>query len=162
MCAPHSTKFPFFPLTHTTACQAANLKVTCMSNSNLQSILFMQEVTTHMTLIQILAGIPRHVAQHSDALLSVDRCVVQVVHMDKPHQDKPPKMPTENYNYHHKLVHEWRTDLKPLNVDQPEGPSFQVPSYVLATTSLQMPALPVYPFVLAVSLCVGCWPVGVM
>jgi len=56
---------------------------------------------------------------------------VQVVHMDKPHQDKPPKMPTENYNYHHKLVNEWRTDLKPLNVDQPEGPSFQVPSYLL-------------------------------
>lgn len=46
--------------------------------------------------------------------------------MDKPHQDKPPKMPTENYNYHHKLVDEWRTDLKPLNVDQPEGPSFKV------------------------------------
>ena len=48
--------------------------------------------------------------------------------MDKPHQDKPPKMPTENYNYHHKLVEEWRTDLKPLNVDQPEGPSFKVHS----------------------------------
>ena len=46
--------------------------------------------------------------------------------MDKPHEDKPPKMPTENYNYHSKLVNDWRTDLKPLNVDQPEGPSFKV------------------------------------
>ena len=53
---------------------------------------------------------------------------VQVVHMDKPHKDKAPKMPTENYNYHHKLVNDWRTDLKPLNVDQPEGPSFKVRS----------------------------------
>lgn len=61
--------------------------------------------------------------------------------MDTPHQDKPPKMPTKNYNYHHKLVNEWRTDLKPLNVDQPKGPSFQVPLYLLAMTSLQMPAL---------------------
>ncbi len=68
--------------------------------------------------------------------------MMQVVHMDKPHQDKPPKMPTENYNYHHKLVNEWRSDLKPLNVDQPEGPSFQVPSYLLAMISLQTPALP--------------------
>jgi len=64
--------------------------------------------------------------------------------MDKPHQDKPPKMPTENYNYHHKLVNEWRSDLKPLNVDQPEGPSFQVPSQLLATTSLQIHALPAF------------------
>lgn len=46
--------------------------------------------------------------------------------MDKPHQDTPPRMPTENYNYHHKLVDDWRSDLKPLNVDQPEGPSFKV------------------------------------
>jgi len=35
-------------------------------------------------------------------------------------------MPSDNYNYHSKLVNEWRTDLKPLNVDQPEGPSFNV------------------------------------
>jgi len=95
------------------------------------------------------------------------RCVVQVVHMDKPHQDKPPKMPTENYNYHHKLVNEWRTDLKPLNVDQPEGPSFQVP--LLAMTSPQMPALPVFPSIcqsecmnsilVALSFCwmLACW-----
>ena len=57
-----------------------------------------------------------------------DACslLLQVVHMDKPHQDKPPKMPSDNYNYHSKLVNEWRTDLKPLNVDQPEGPSFNV------------------------------------
>ena len=89
--------------------------------------------------------------------------------MDKPHQDEPPKMPTENYNYHHKLVNEWRTDLKPLNVDQPEGPSFQVPSYLLAMTSLQ--TLPgflfltichserIYSTVVAVSFCwmLACW-----
>lgn len=48
--------------------------------------------------------------------------------MDHPHHDKPPKMPTENYNYHQNLVKDWRTDLKPWNVDQPEGPSFQVAS----------------------------------
>ena len=46
--------------------------------------------------------------------------------MDKPHKDTPPKMPTENYSYHSKLVKDWRSDLKPLNVDQPEGPSFKV------------------------------------
>ena len=55
------------------------------------------------------------------------RCLwLQVVHMDQPHHDKPPKMPTENYNYHQNLVTDWRTDLKAWNVDQPEGPSFQV------------------------------------
>ena len=56
---------------------------------------------------------------------------VQVVHMDQPHHDKPPKMPQENYNYHHKLVDDWRSDLKPLNVDQPEGPSFKVYLFAL-------------------------------
>ncbi|DBA72671.1 TPA: putative terpene-alkaloid biosynthetic cluster [Trebouxia sp. C0005] len=67
-----------------------------------------------------------HYAHPLDFIPVVDLNLRKVIHMDKPHQDKPPKMPTETYNYHHKLVNSWRTDLKPLNVDQPEGPSFQV------------------------------------
>ncbi|KAL3159938.1 hypothetical protein ABBQ38_010331 [Trebouxia sp. C0009 RCD-2024] len=67
-----------------------------------------------------------HYAHPLDFIPVVDLNLKKVVHMDKPHQDTPPKMPTENYNYHHKLVDDWRTDLKPLNVDQPEGPSFKV------------------------------------
>ena len=54
--------------------------------------------------------------------------------MDQPHHDKPPKMPTENYNYHQNLVTDWRTDLKPWNVDQPEGPSFQV--HIISTQNI--------------------------
>ncbi|KAA6416614.1 MAG: Cu2+-containing amine oxidase [Trebouxia sp. A1-2] len=50
----------------------------------------------------------------------------KVVRIDQPHHDKPPKMPSENYNYHRSFITDWRTDLKPWNVDQPEGPSFKV------------------------------------
>ena len=49
-----------------------------------------------------------------------------MVRIDAPHKDSPPQMPTEDYNYHRNLVSQWRTDIKTLNVDQPEGPSFQV------------------------------------
>ena len=52
--------------------------------------------------------------------------LLQVVRIDQPHHDTPPKMPSENYNYHRSFISDWRTDLKPWNVDQPEGPSFKV------------------------------------
>ena len=45
------------------------------------------------------------------------------------HHKGNPVIPTLNSNFHTKLVEQergWRTGLKPLNVVQPEGPSFTV------------------------------------
>lgn len=45
------------------------------------------------------------------------------------HHKANPIIPTLNSNFHTKLVDQergWRTGLKPLNVVQPEGPSFSV------------------------------------
>ena len=50
--------------------------------------------------------------------------------MDKPYKGSGKKweMPTKDDNYHRTLQDKpWRNTLKPLNIDQPEGPSFQVP-----------------------------------
>ena len=52
--------------------------------------------------------------------------MLQVVRIDAPYGDRVPKMPAQDWNYHRDLVGETRTDVKPLNVVQPEGPSFQV------------------------------------
>ena len=49
--------------------------------------------------------------------------------MDKPYKGSGKKweMPTKDDNYHRTLQDKpWRNTLKPLNIDQPEGPSFQV------------------------------------
>lgn len=49
------------------------------------------------------------------------------IHTDfKPKRDTPVKIPTETHNYDPKLLPEGflRKDLKPLQVVQPEGPSF--------------------------------------
>ena len=49
--------------------------------------------------------------------------------MDKPYKGSGKKweMPSKDDNYHRTLQDKpWRTSLKPLNIDQPEGPSFQV------------------------------------
>ncbi len=65
----------------------------------------------------------------------------QVVNIDFPWKDaaEPWKVPKANSNYHRNLMDKgWRTSLKPLNIDQPEGPSF--------TVRLQAPLLdPVLP-----------------
>lgn len=56
-------------------------------------------------------------------------CVLQVVQVDKPYKGsgKQWEMPTQDDNYHRNLQDKpWRSTLKPLNIDQPEGPSFQV------------------------------------
>ena len=56
-------------------------------------------------------------------------CVLQVVQVDKPYKGsgKQWEMPTVDDNYHRNLQDKpWRSTLKPLNIDQPEGPSFQV------------------------------------
>ena len=56
-------------------------------------------------------------------------CLVQVVQVDKPYKGSGKKweMPTKDDNYHRNLQDKpWRSTLKPLNIDQPEGPSFQV------------------------------------
>ena len=53
----------------------------------------------------------------------------QVVQIDFPWKDaaEPWKVPKANNNYHRNLMDKgWRTSLKPLNIDQPEGPSFTV------------------------------------
>ena len=51
---------------------------------------------------------------------------VQVVRIDKQYEI-PPQIPDLNVNYHRNLMEkEWRTGLKPLNIVQPEGPSFAV------------------------------------
>lgn len=52
-----------------------------------------------------------------------------MVQVDKPYKGsgKQWEMPTVDDNYHRNLQDKpWRTSLKPLNIDQPEGPSFQV------------------------------------
>lgn len=55
----------------------------------------------------------------------------QVVQVDKPYKGsgKTWEMPRTDDNYHRNLQDKpWRSTLKPLNIDQPEGPSFQVGS----------------------------------
>lgn len=63
---------------------------------------------------------------------SVSVCfALQVVHIDKPHGDQVPELPDADVNYHRDIAGDerpWRTDIKPLNVVQPEGPSFLVTS----------------------------------
>ena len=52
-----------------------------------------------------------------------------MVQVDKPYKGSGKKweMPTKDDNYHRTLQDKpWRNTLKPLNIDQPEGPSFQV------------------------------------
>ena len=49
--------------------------------------------------------------------------------MDKPYKVAGEKweVPKADNNYHRNLMDKgWRTTLKPLNIDQPEGPSFTV------------------------------------
>ena len=49
--------------------------------------------------------------------------------MDKPYKVAGEKweVPQADNNYHRNLMNKgWRTTLKPLNIDQPEGPSFTV------------------------------------
>ena len=57
------------------------------------------------------------------------RCAWQVVQVDKPYKVAGEKweVPQADNNYHRNLMNKgWRTTLKPLNIDQPEGPSFTV------------------------------------
>ena len=61
--------------------------------------------------------------------MTASRCWLQVVQVDKPYKGSGKKweMPTRDDNYHRNLQDKpWRSTLKPLNIDQPEGPSFQV------------------------------------
>jgi Cu2+-containing amine oxidase len=54
---------------------------------------------------------------------------LQVVHIDLQHGETPPLLPDADVNYHSNLAGEerpWRKDLKPLDIVQPEGPSFKV------------------------------------
>ena len=53
----------------------------------------------------------------------------QVVKVERPYEGsgKSWEVPLEDNNYHRNLQNRgWRDTLKPLNIDQPEGPSFTV------------------------------------
>jgi primary-amine oxidase len=57
----------------------------------------------------------------------VDLTLRKVVHVDSPHGDAPPAVPSLNVNYHRDLCElPPRTGLKPLNIEQPEGGSWTV------------------------------------
>lgn len=56
--------------------------------------------------------------------LTLER-VVQIIQIDCAWKGQPP-FAKQDFNYHHKLVGPTRTDIKPLNILQPEGPSFAV------------------------------------
>ena len=62
------------------------------------------------------------------------RPCLQVVYMELPHA-QPLEIAKRDVNYHHTLTDEWRSGLKPLNVVQPEGPSFQVCSLKHSTSA---------------------------
>jgi Cu2+-containing amine oxidase len=54
---------------------------------------------------------------------------MQVIHVDM--YDKPASIPPVDVNYHTQLAREttgtaWRSDLQPINITQPQGPSFTV------------------------------------
>ena len=58
--------------------------------------------------------------------------------MDKPYKVAGEKweVPQADNNYHRNLMDKgWRNTLKPLNIDQPEGPSFTVRPTVTSCTS---------------------------
>lgn len=47
-----------------------------------------------------------------------------MVHVDKPYKTPPP-VPAKDMNYHRSLFDgAWRSDIKPLDIIQAEGPSF--------------------------------------
>ena len=58
---------------------------------------------------------------------------LQLVKIECVWKGQPP-FAKQDFNYHHKLVGPTRTDIKPLNIVQPEGPSF--------TVSPLLPSLP--------------------
>lgn len=68
-----------------------------------------------------------------DMVPIVDLNLGKVVHIDM--YDKPSVVPRELVNYHPSLAdtaaRPWRTDIKPLHVVQPEGPSFTVEGSLL-------------------------------
>ena len=50
-----------------------------------------------------------------------------MVRIDRPHGKETPELPRKSVNYHRELAEKgWRKGLKPLTVQQPEGPSFTV------------------------------------
>ena len=68
----------------------------------------------------------------------------QVVHWELPHSVNP-GVPERDVNYHHTLMEQpWRSGLKPLNVVQPQGPSWTVrccspfPALYRSAPALQM------------------------
>lgn len=68
-------------------------------------------------------------ARPLDFVPVVDLNARKVVHIDLQHGDKVPELPDTDVNYHSNIAGKerpWRTDLKPLNIVQPEGPSFKV------------------------------------
>lgn len=70
-----------------------------------------------------------HYSHPIDFVPLVDLNLKKVVQIDRPWGEahEPWKVPKADSNYHRNLMNKpWRTSLKPLNIDQPEGPSFTV------------------------------------
>lgn len=72
----------------------------------------------------------------STIITSIMPLLLQVVHVDM--YDQPARMPPLMVNYHKDLAkattgQDWRGDLKPINVTQPEGPSFTVEGNMVRT-----------------------------
>eukprot|EP00803_Ostreobium_quekettii_P010562 evm.model.scf_1177.3 EVM.evm.TU.scf_1177.3 scf_1177:31016-41785(+) len=66
-----------------------------------------------------------HYSHPTDMIAIVDLIKRAVVHIDK--YDDVPKIPSLDVNYHHSLMDKgWRSDLKELQIIQPDGPSFTV------------------------------------
>lgn len=64
---------------------------------------------------------------------------LQVIHVDM--YDAPARMPPLMVNYHKDLAkattgQEWRSDLRPINITQPQGPSFAVEGNLVRLTLL--------------------------
>lgn len=58
-----------------------------------------------------------------------------MVCIDQQHGESPTPLPDADFNYHSELSGEerpWRTDLKPLDIVQSEGPSFKVGHQIIA------------------------------
>ena len=60
--------------------------------------------------------------------------MLQIVKIECAWKGQPP-FAKQDFNYHHKLVGPTRSDIKPLNILQPEGPSFTVSPSLPALSS---------------------------
>ena len=77
---------------------------------------------------------------------------MQILQIDCAWKGQPP-FAKQDFNYHHKLVGPTRTDIKPLNIVQPEGPSFSVSP---TSTCLLRHSPQIYGFANTLQRCASC------